>query len=92
MRVKISKELKQLYDTSKKEPEYSLQFIADSMDPDCCAAAAVLVQKFSISDDVCEIAISDHLVEVLKQELNLGAISNMLLEALLWVAILFPEV
>ena len=61
MRVKISKELKQLYDTSKKEPEYSLQFIADSMDPDCCAAAAVLVQ-------------------------------NMLLEALLWVAILFPEV
>ena len=90
MRVKISKELKQLYDTSKKEPEYSLQFIADSMDPDCCAA--VLVQKFSISDDVCEIAISDHLVEVLKQELNLGEISNMLLEALLWVAILFPEV
>ena len=45
-----------------------------------------------MSDDVCEIAISDHLVEVLKQELNLGKISNMLLEALLWVAILFPEV
>ena len=92
MQVKISKKLKDLYQRAKKSPEYSLQFVADSIDPDCCASAVALVQQFVISDDLCEVTISDDLIAVLKQELDLTDISDMLLEALLWVAVLFPEV
>ena len=92
MQVKISKKLKDLYQRAKKSPEYSLQFVADSIDPDCCASAVALVQQFVISDELCEVTISDDLIAVLKQELDLTDKSDMLLEALLWVAVLFPEV
>lgn len=92
MKVKISKKLKELYQRTKKSPEYSLQFVADSIDPDCCASAVAIVQQFSIDGELCEVTISDDLIEVLKKELGLTEISNMLLEALLWVAVLFPEV
>ena len=92
MQVRISKKLKDLYQKAKKSPGYSLQFVADSIDPDCCASAAALVQQFMIDEELCEVTISDDLIAVLKKELDLTEISDMLLEALLWVAILFPEV
>lgn len=92
MQVRISKELKQLYETTRKGLNHSLRFVIESIDPDCCVTATMLVQHFVLSGEKSEVAINDDLVQDLAKELKLSEINDMLLEAFLWIAVLFPEV
>jgi hypothetical protein len=92
MQVKISKELKRLYETTQKGLNHSLRFIVESMDLDCCATAAMLVRQFALSGEKSEVTISDELVQELTEKLKSIEMNDMRLEAFLWVAVLFPEV
>ena len=51
MQVKVSKKLIAAFAEQRKNPNYALSFILDSMDPNVCVEGIKMVDVFSIDGD-----------------------------------------
>lgn len=89
MRFELSKKLISAYKENKKNPNYSLTFILNSVDPGTCAAGAELIDSFIISDDKVSFEIDDNNIRALKS--LFGNADAILVEKMLWIAFMLPE-
>ena len=89
MRYEVSKKLISAYKENKKNPNYSLTFILNSVDPGTCAAGAELIDSFIISDDKVSFEIDDNNIRALKS--LFGNADAILVEKMLWIAFMLPE-
>ena len=89
MRFELSKKLISAYKENKKNPNYLLTFILNSVDPGTCAAGAELIDSFIISDDKVSFEIDDNNIRALKS--LFGNADAILVEKMLWIAFMLPE-
>ncbi|MGN0179145.1 MAG: hypothetical protein ACI4DY_06865 [Monoglobaceae bacterium] len=89
MRLELSKKLISAYRENEKNPNYSLSFILNSVDPGTCASGADLIDSFIISDDKDSFEIDDNSIRVLKT--LFGKVDAVLVEKMLWIAFMLPE-
>lgn len=90
MTAQVSLRLIRAYETSKKNPNYQLDFLLNSIDLDTCNAASKLVEEFKLLGDAHAITIDDNNVKRIQK--FYGCCDNGLIEQLLWVALMFPEI
>lgn len=86
----IKQELLSLYIDSGKNPNYSLTFILNSVDPNICAKGIEIVDHFQLSGDTVSFDIDDNNIHLLNA--LFGSINATLIEKLLWIAFMFPEI
>ena len=89
MRFELSKKLISAYNEDGKNPNYSLTFILNSVDPSTCAAGAELIDSFIISGDKVSFEIDDNNIRALKS--LFGKADAALVEKMLWMAFMLPE-
>ena len=90
MRFELSKKLISAYNKNGKNPNYSLMFILNSVDPGTCPAGVELIDRFIISDDKISFEIDDNNFRALKA--LFGKADAVLVEKMLWIAFMLPEV
>ena len=90
MTARISQRLLKAYTTSKKNANYQLDFLLNSMDLDTCRDSVKLVEEFKLLGDVQELIIDESNVK--RIEKMFGCCDNSLIEQLLWIALMFPEI
>lgn len=89
MRFELSKKLISTYKENGKNPNYSLTFILNSVDPCTCAAGVTLIDSFVISEDKVSFEIDDNNIRALKS--LFGSVDAALIEKMLWMAFMLPE-
>ena len=90
MQVKVSKKLMAAFAEQRKNPNYALAFILDSMDPNVCVECIKMVDVFSIDGETDCITIDAKNTKLLMQTYD--EIDATIVERLLWIALLFPEI
>ena len=90
MKILISERLQNLFLLSHKNLNYSLNFLLSSIDLDTCPACVKLVKEFVLLGNRVEVEIDDSNVQAMQR--IFGNIENTLVEQLLWISILFPEI
>lgn len=90
MNIQISEKLNAAYINAHKTHNYALNFLLSSMDLDHCAESMRLVEDFKLSGDKIAIKIDDENIDIVKKVF--GHADSSLVEQLLWVSILFPEI
>ena len=90
MKARISQRLQKAYTASKKNANYQLDFLLNSMDLDTCRDCIKLVEEFKLLGDVQELALDESNVK--RIEKVFGRCEDSLIEQLLWVALMFPEI
>lgn len=90
MKMEISKILINAYKDSNKNPNYALRFILNTLDPMICKKGILLpnIVEFQGESSPCEI--DEQNAEITKQ--IFGKIDKALIERLLWIAYLMPEI
>ena len=90
MLFNINQKLMDAYKQHGKNPNYALTFLLNSIDAGVCADNMELISSFVIEGDtgVCEIDESN-LCAVMS---IFGSAEAYLIERLLWIALLFPEI
>lgn len=89
MNFNLSKKLLDAYSDSHKTPNYSLMFILNSVDPSTCTAGVALVDDFSFSGESITVEIDDNSVRTMKA--LFGKVDSVLIEKMLWLAFMLPE-
>ena len=89
MHFELSKKLISAYKENGKNPNYSLTFILNSVDPCTCAAGVTLIDGFVISEDNVSFEIDDNNIRALKS--LFGSVDAALIEKMLWMAFMLPE-
>lgn len=90
MRFDLSKKLVFAYIKNGKNINYSLMFILNSLDPYTCAAGVNLIDSFTISGEKVPFEIDDNNIREMK--FLFGKPNAVLVEKLLWMAFMLPEV
>ena len=90
MKLTVSTKLIDSYKANSKNPNYSLSFLLNSIDPSVCADGLGLVETFKLAGAAVEYEIDDKNIRVMQQ--LLGKADSTTVERLLWVALLFPEI
>lgn len=90
MRFDLSKKLISMYSENRKNPNYSLTFILNSLDPSTCAAGAEIIDSFVISDEKLSFEIDDNNIRALNA--LFGKADAILIEKMLWMAFMLPEI
>lgn len=94
MEVKLSTSLCQLYKESKKNMDQALSLLLDSMDPECYMKVfeqICLVE--SIQDNKrTKVSLGDSVSKQIYEAFDKEAINDNLINELLWIAALFPEI
>lgn len=90
MRFELSKKLISAYKENGKNPNYSLTFIINSVDPYTCAEGATLIDNFVVSENKVSFEINDNNIHALKS--LFGSVDAALIEKMLWMAFMLPEV
>lgn len=90
MQVQVSKKLIAAFTEQRKNPNYALSFILDSMDPYACVEGLKLVDVFSFNGETEAITIDTKNVKLI--QLTYGEVDAAVVEKLLWIALLFPEI
>ena len=89
MLFELSNKLISAYSDNGKNPNYSLTFILNSVEPRVCAAGAALIDGFVISEDKVSFEIDDNNIQMLKS--LFGSVDASLVEKMLWMAFMLPE-
>ena len=89
MHFELSKKLISAYNENGKNPNYSLTFVLNSVDPNTCLAGARLIDSFVISEDRVSYEIDDSNIRALKS--LFGSVDAALVEKMLWMAFMLPE-
>lgn len=90
MKLTVSTKLIESYKANGKNPNYSLSFLLNSIDPSVCADGLGLVETFKLAGTAVEYEIDDKNIRAMQQ--LLGNADSTTVERLLWVALLFPEI
>ena len=90
MKLAVSTKLIESYKANGKNPNYSLSFLLNSVDPGVCAECIGLVDTFKLAGAAAEYEVDDKNVCVVQQ--LFGNVDSTTVERLLWVALLFPEI
>jgi hypothetical protein len=90
MKLTVSTKLIDSYKANSKNPNYSLSFLLNSIDPSICADGLGLVETFKLAGAAVEYEIDDKNIRVMQQ--LFGNVDSTTVERLLWVALLFPEI
>lgn len=90
MKIELSKKLILAYKEYGKNPNYSLTFLLNSLDPYICVAVIQLPDIFSFNGNTMTCEVDDENACIIQK--LFGRVDSVLLERLLWVALLFPEV
>lgn len=90
MTAQISKRLISAYSTCKKSVNYQLDFLLNSLDMDTCNASMKLVEEFKLLGEAQEIVIDESNVKRIQK--TFGSCNNSLIEQLLWIALMLPEI
>ena len=90
MEVRISENLHNLFISSCKNCDYSLSFLLNSIDPNTCPECMKLVREFTLLGKEVEIEINDNNINTIQR--IFGNKENALIEQLLWISILLPEI
>lgn len=89
MLFELSNKLISAYSDNGKNPNYSLTFILNSVDPSICAAGVALIDSFAISEEKVSFEIDDNNIYTLKS--LFGGVDAPLIEKMLWMAFMLPE-
>lgn len=89
MQFELSEKLIKKYSEDSKNPNYSLTFLLNSLDPNTCASAIKLVDVFNLQGNVITYEIDEKNIKIIKTLFK--EIDNKLIEKLLWIALLLPE-
>ena len=90
MKLTVSTKLIESYKANGKNPNYSLSFLLNSIDPSVCADGLGFVETFKLAGVAVEYEIDDKNIRAMQQ--LLGNADSTTVERLLWVALLFPEI
>lgn len=90
MRFDLSKKLISAYREHEKNPNYSLTFILNSVDPRACATGVGLIDSFIIFDEKVSFEIDDSNIRAMKA--LFGSADADIVEKMLWMAFMLPEV
>lgn len=90
MILTVSTKLIESYKANSKNPNYSLSFLLNSIDPNICADCLGLVETFKLDGVAVEYEIDDKNIRAMQQ--LFGNADSTTVERLLWVALLFPEI
>lgn len=89
MQFELSEKLIKKYSEDSKNPNYSLTFLLNSLDPNTCVSAIKLVDVFNLQGNVITYEIDEKNIKIIKTLFK--EIDNKLIEKLLWIALLLPE-
>ena len=90
MKLKINERLISSFKSVNKNPDYMLDFLLSSIDINSCRNAIELVEEFKLLGTTVEVEINDKNLSTVKQ--LFGIDDANIVEKLLWVALLFPEI
>ena len=90
MKALVSTALCKSFISNHKNHNYSLNLLLNSMDLDTCYECLKLVEEFRLSGDRVEVEIDENNEKAIKD--IFGTTENSLIEQLLWISILFPEI
>ena len=90
MRFELSKKLIFAYNENRKNPNYSLTFILNSVEPNTCVAGVEMINCFVISEDKVSFEIDDNNIRAM--ESLFANVDAALVEKMLWMAFMLPEV
>ena len=92
MKIRISKELNNIYKKQHKNFDYAVTPILDNLDPESYVNCFNIVRGFELNGDKCEVSIGDNLTERIVADLEMDKLDNRTAELLLWLGAIFPEV
>mgnify|MGYP005758151191 CR=1 FL=1 len=90
MKLALNAKLIESYKANGKNPNYSLSFLLNSVDPSVCADGLGIVEAFKLAGAAVEYEIDDKNIRAIQQ--LFGNTDSTTVERLLWVALLFPEI
>lgn len=90
MKLALNTKLIEIYKANGKNPNYSLSFLLNSVDPSVCAEGLGLVETFKLAGAAVEYEIDDKNIRTVQQ--LFGNADSTTVERLLWVALLFLEI
>ena len=90
MKVLISEKLHNAFLSSKKNHNYSLNFLLSSIDLNTCPDCMKLLKEFELLGSRIEVEVDDSNLKLIQS--IFGSTDNNLIEQLLWISILFPEI
>lgn len=90
MKVFISESLNRAFFSAHKNLNYSLDFLLSSVDLDICAECLKLIEQFKLSGGCVEVEIDEGNLKAIRK--IFGSTKSSIIEQLLWVSILFPEI
>lgn len=92
METRISKELQKIYKDSHKNYDMALMRLLDSLDPEVFQRAFDIIKPISLKGEMVTIKIGDSVTEQIKDAFECEEVSENLINLLLWIAVLFPEI
>lgn len=92
MKVLVSKVIWDAYHENGKNIDYSVQSMIGGLDPNSCVETINGIIELKIQGEKVEVELSDGIVKEIKELLQVSELRNEVIEALLWTAVLFPEI
>ena len=92
MEVKVSVSLQQIYKESRKNYDMALMTLLDSFDQKTFKKAIDIINPISLKGKVTTVKIGESAVNQIKDTFECEDVSAELINLLLWVAVLFPEI
>ena len=92
MKVRISKKLNDIYRKQHKNFDYAISSILDNLDPDSYVSSFEIVKGFELEGEEVDINIGEDVAKRIIADLEMDSLDNMIVELLLWIGVIFPEV
>ena len=92
MVVNVSVNLLNIYKENRRNYDMALMTLLDSFDNATFRSAFSAIDAFALLGQKAEITIGAAAVEQIKQTFECEEISDQLINELLWIAVLFPEI
>lgn len=90
MKIQVSERLIGEYKNAKKNPNYSLSTVLSSIDVDTCRTAMDVIEEVKLLGGRIEINVDEENAKAINS--LFGKCDASIIEKLLWVAFLFPEI
>ena len=92
MEVMISSDLQRIYKESHKNYDMAVMNLLDSFDSNVYTSAFEIITSFSCTGEHVAIKLGKSVVEQIKSAFEDKELTNELINTLLWIAVLFPEI
>lgn len=90
MEIKVSEELIIIYKKNNKNWNYAIDFLLNSIDPFCYKDTFKIFKELELEGEKINIEIITNVAERIKKDFDY--IDSELVETLMWIALMFPEV